>query len=82
MPFPPITPSGHDETQCGPSCRFKQTAHLSAPCEKMKQNVVDFLNKRMTNRIVKLLQKYNNKMMDQCTGPWQVKLFSCTLHSE
>lgn len=28
---PPITPSGHEETQCGPSCMLAHTTHWSAP---------------------------------------------------
>lgn len=33
-PSSPITPSGHEETQCGPSCRLAQATHWSAPWKR------------------------------------------------
>lgn len=33
-PFSPWTPSGHEDTQYGPSCKCAHATHSSAPCRK------------------------------------------------
>lgn len=37
-PSPPITPSGHEETQCGPSCRLAHATHWFAPLKERERN--------------------------------------------
>lgn len=46
-PSPPIRPSGHEDTQCGPSCSLAQALHLSAPF-RSKNRETRFRSEKLT----------------------------------
>lgn len=52
-PFSPWTPSGHEDTQYGPSCKCTHASHSSAPCR--------------TNEMERLCNKSNNPCKQRVT---------------